>query len=164
MPGGFHAITTKSNGILRAIQSEVTVITVDGKHYKGQAIWDTGATGTCISERAAKVLDLKPIGFTVVNTASGQKNTSQFLVDLVFPNGVRIKDIRATEFSGTSDIDFLIGMDVICVGDFSITNANRSTVFSYRTPSDWWHIDYVAVAKSTKSGKTIKRELKKIQF
>ena len=38
--------------------------------------------------------------------------------------------------------DVLIGMDIITQGDFSITNKDQKTVFSFRFPSET-HTDYV---------------------
>jgi hypothetical protein len=43
------------------------------------------------------------------------------------------------------DFDVIIGMDVICVGDFSITNVAGQTCMSFRTPS-CVAIDYVQEA------------------
>ena len=54
-------------------------------------------------------------------------------------------------------------MDIICAGDFSITNANGKTVVSYRIPPDAFHIDYVATQKSDKKGKLLKEQLRKKQ-
>lgn len=159
----YQALTISSNaGILRSINTDVTLV-VNGLTKIVHAIWDTGATGTCISDKVIQELNLLPLGFTVVNTANGSTNAGQFVVDLLFPNNVMMKDLRVTEFSGTPDVDMLIGMDVICAGDMSITNANQKTVFSYRIPPDWFHIDYVATAKSNKQGKTVKTQIKKIQ-
>ena len=45
------------------------------------------------------------------------------------------------------DIDVLIGMDIIQHGDFSITNVNNKTTFSFRTPS-MKEIDYVKESKT----------------
>ena len=42
--------------------------------------------------------------------------------------------------------DVLIGMDIITLGDFSITNVNGKTVFSFRIPSTET-VDYVQQEK-----------------
>ena len=164
MGSGYQALTLTSNGgLLRSLKMEVHVL-YSGKRYTCKAVWDTGATGTCISKRVIDAMGLVPIGFTSVNTANGLKeDAGQFIINIAFPNSVTITDLRATEFSGGGDIDMLIGMDVICMGDMSITNANGLTVFSYRIPSDWAHIDYVEAAKSSKYGKIVKSQLKKNQ-
>ena len=162
MSAQYQALTLSSTGILRSINTEVGV-SFDGKIINVHGVWDTGATGTCVSERVVNSLGLNPIGFTVVHTANGIKQAGQFIVDLLLPNQVLIKDLRVTEFSGTTEVDVLIGMDVICDGDMSITNANSKTVFSYRIPPDWLHIDYVQTAKSSKQGKAIKSQIRKHQ-
>jgi len=43
-------------------------------------------------------------------------------------------------------------MDIIGMGDFSVTNCNGSTKFSYRTPSIE-HIDYVEQAEKLEAEK-----------
>jgi hypothetical protein len=42
----------------------------------------------------------------------------------------------------TGNADILIGMDIITIGDFSITNVDKKTVFTFRFPSIKT-IDYV---------------------
>lgn len=160
----YQALTLKANGgKLLAINLSVQFVYSD-RVATCNAVWNTGATGTCISHRIAQQMGLSPIGFTTVHTANGRMDVGQFIVDLVLPNKVVIKDLRVTEFSGGENLDALIGMDVICMGDMAITNANNQTVFSYRIPSDWAHIDYVAVSKPNKQGKLAKAQLKKNQI
>jgi hypothetical protein len=48
------------------------------------------------------------------------------------------------EFTSDKMFDILIGMDIITLGDFAITNANHRTVVSFRIPPDTKHIDFVA--------------------
>ena len=43
---------------------------------------------------------------------------------------------------GAAGIGVLIGMDIITSGDFSVSNYNGKTVFTFRTPSQE-RIDYV---------------------
>ena len=79
-----------------------------------------------------------------VNTANGTVIQKTYIVDLRLPNGVLIKGITVTEVPALSGgCDALIGMDVISLGDFSITNHKGVTCMSFRVPSGH-HIDYVA--------------------
>lgn len=147
---------------LRAIITDIVVSTENAKAAV-KAVWDTGATITCISERIAKELGLAPIGFERINTASGIAMQSQYIVDIVLPNNVGIRGIRVSSFCGGAGVDALIGMDIITAGDFSITNANGRTVVSYRIPPDVFPIDYVATQKNDKRGKLLKSQLSKIK-
>lgn len=67
-----------------------------------------------------------------------------YLVNIFLPNKVMFTGVRVTKgaFPGA---DVLIGMDIIAAGDFSVTNCDGTTTFSYRHPSIK-HIDYVKEA------------------
>ncbi|MDE6736107.1 MAG: retroviral-like aspartic protease family protein [Treponemataceae bacterium] len=99
------------------------------------AIWDTGATKTCITKRIADDLNLIPIGRATISTANGIITTNTYSVHIGLPNGVTIQNILVSCANLGADTDILIGMDIITLGDFSITNVNGRTVFSFRIPS-----------------------------
>lgn len=61
---------TANNGKLNQIKTEV-VVQGNGLGVKINAIWDTGASGTCISKRVAQQLKLVPVGMSSHNTAAG---------------------------------------------------------------------------------------------
>lgn len=47
-----------------------------------------------------------------------------------------VKDITVIGSEiGTQNIDLLIGMDIIGLGDFAVTNLGGNTVFTFRVPS-----------------------------
>lgn len=48
-----------------------------------KALWDTGATNTCISERLAKELDLPLIGVTTTQTAGGAFESNTYACCLI---------------------------------------------------------------------------------
>lgn len=43
--------------------------------------------------------------------------------------------LRVSTAELPTDVDMLVGMDIICSGDFAITNHGGNTTFSYRVPS-----------------------------
>ncbi len=149
-----EALTLKANGIARVLVSEVGVSeplgnlqpnqTIQIKNFRG--IWDTGATGCVITNKVVSDLGLKPIGMREVHTANGKANQQTYLVDIYLPNKVRIVNLTVTEASLPQNTDCLIGMDVITLGDFCITNLNGKTVMSFRTPSSAC-IDFVEELK-----------------
>lgn len=67
------------------------------------------------------------------------------MVNFRLPNRVGIGGAIVTEFPEPigPGIDAILGMDVIVLGDFSITNVGGQTWMSFRTPS-CASIDYVA--------------------
>jgi len=109
---------------------------------KVKAIWDTGATATVITQNVVNSLGLLPTGMSHVNTANGPTVQNTYIIDVVLPNGVVVKDVTvtgATALSGGCEV--LIGMDIISLGDFSITNHKGITCMSFRIPS-LHEIDY----------------------
>ncbi|NNN10151.1 MAG: hypothetical protein HKL85_13290 [Acidimicrobiaceae bacterium] len=106
-------------------------------------IWDTGASGTMITQRVVDELEIKPIGRTEVHHAQGSDESPVFLVDLQLPMKVVIQGLTVTLGKLPPGVDVLIGMDVIGTGDFAVTNVGGMTTMSFRVPSQV-KIDYVA--------------------
>lgn len=149
-----QSFTTKSRGISRILKNKVHVSAAfDPSTYPKPispqncgakefvAIWDTGATGTVISQKVISECGLKPIGMAEVNTANDKRLSSVYFVSIFLPNYVYFPQLRVIE--GTiSEGDVLIGMDIITRGDFAVTNSDGRTTFSYRWPSTE-RIDFV---------------------
>lgn len=144
----FSAFTLKSEGIMDMLKTDVIVLSNvrdKTKPYvpkKWRGLWDTGASKSSITQRIADDLALSPIGQTGVSTANGVIIVNTYFVDIVLLNGVVAKNVLVCCSNLGDDIDVLIGMDIITHGDFSITNVNGETTFSFRTPSIK-EIDYV---------------------
>jgi|WetSurMetagenome_2_1015567.scaffolds.fasta_scaffold181640_2 hypothetical protein len=98
------------------------------------AIWDTGATGSVISQKVVSDCGLKATGMVEVSTAGGIFKVNTYIISLILPCNVIFPFLRVTEAPLTGS-DLLIGMDVISRGDFSISNFNGKTIFCFRTPS-----------------------------
>jgi len=87
-----------------------------------KALWDTGHHG------------------------DGKSTRNTYIVNFGLPNGVLVAGILATEFPAShTQFSAIIGMDVICLGDFAITNANGRSTISFRVPA-CEEIDYVLEA------------------
>ncbi len=112
------------------------------------AIWDTGATASVITPKVAKALSLVPISMTEVHTAGGVRTCNVYIVDLMLPNDVFIPNVQVTEADMTTN-DVLIGMDIIALGDFAITNFGGKTRFTFSIPSTRV-IDFVQEGKEMK--------------
>jgi len=140
-----HAFTIKSNkGLARVLISPISIIIPNTKKVlKTQAIWDTGATSSVVTEAVVKALGLVPTGMCMVSTANGNVNQYKYIVDIQLPNNVVFRGLTVTGVPGLSGgCEVLIGMDIISMGDLSITNHNGTTCMSFRLPSSH-EIDYV---------------------
>jgi predicted aspartyl protease len=111
------------------------------------AIWDTGATGSVITQKVIDDCALKPIGIAMVHTPMGEGMSPVYLGSIFLPNKVIIPEIRMVRGIVTGDAEVLIGMDIISQGDFAVTNKDGKTTFSFRTPSIEC-IDFVKQAQS----------------
>lgn len=109
------------------------------------ALWDTGATGSSITPSVVKNLGLTPIGSQVVNHFGGTSTKNTYLVNVFLPNSVTIVGVVVTECEETAQFGFILGMEIITKGDFSITNVANQTWVSFRVPS-MTGIDYVQEA------------------
>ena len=98
------------------------------------AIWDTGAMRSTISTQIANELKLIPLGQTRVCHADGESICNYYVVNLLLPNKIEIKMLMVNDGKLT-DTDMLIGMDVISLCDFTITNPGAETKFSFQIPS-----------------------------
>lgn len=122
--------------ISRTLKSDVTV-QYDNKSETVVALWDTGATITCISEELASKLSLIPTGKIDMSGSTGSSVQNTYLVDIILPNNVKIDGLQVCDSSiGKQKLDMLIGMDIITKGDFAVSNYANKTAFSFRTPSE----------------------------
>ena len=120
---------------------EAQIQQVEPKTYL--AIWDTGATHSAITKRVVDDLGLKPTGVRETRHADGKSLNNTYLVNILLPYKVLVGSVRVTEVKlipddNTSDDQhpqLLIGMDIIGLGDFAVTNADGKTTFSFRVPS-----------------------------
>lgn len=101
------------------------------------AIWDTGATNTGVTPRVASECGLVPIGQTRVVGVHGEDLSNVYLIDVHLPNGLTVHEITASEMPGLTSRfdDILIGMDIIGLGDFAVSNYRGKTTFTFRVPS-----------------------------
>jgi hypothetical protein len=106
------------------------------------AIWDTGASATCISPKISQALKLGAISMAQVHAAGNSYDSPVYKVDVLLPNGLMVVDVRVLEAKNIQGADMLIGMDIITTGDLAITNADNDTWFSFRFPSARLHTDY----------------------
>lgn len=146
------AYTTNYNGVTNTLHLDVEVSASKNlnsnsefKQFKG--IWDTGATNSAINPKIVKECNLIPSGKTIVNTAGGIQEQNTYIVDIKISKDVTISDVVVNEMAEIDSTDVLIGMDIITLGDFAISNCNGKTVFSFRIPTTST-IDFVKQAQA----------------
>jgi len=99
------------------------------------AVWDTGATGTTITTDVAKSFLLESMGPAVLRGVTGCAPCNRYLVSIHLPNGVVIPELEVTDCDYDIGCDVLIGMDIITLGDFAVSNFDGRTTFTFRMPS-----------------------------
>jgi len=151
----FAAFTLKTTGRAASIISEIGISLPfdaagvnksDQRIYQTRALWDTGATHCVVTQQTAQALGLKPISIAQVTHAGGVSQANVYLVNFYLPNNLVIPGVRVTECTDTAGhFGAIVGMNVITLGDLSITNPGGMTTVSFRVPSVK-EIDYVAEA------------------
>ena len=130
-----HAFITINDGYTKTLTNDV-VITAGERTTKAKALWDTGATNSCISERVVKELKPPLRGKTTMKTPSGEETANVYEVNILLPNKVNFEKTPVIESKiGNQGIDVLIGMDIIVNGDFAVSNFDGKTTFTFRVPS-----------------------------
>ena len=136
-----NSFTLSYTGIFDRLINDIK-LSNNGINISVKALWDTGATITCISPEIARKLKLKPFGQVSVNNASGDDRSFIYRTDVSFLNIRFKKKTIYTANIHSQGIDMLIGMDIINLGDLAITNKNGKTKFTFEIPSSR-DIDFV---------------------
>ena len=108
-----------------------------------QAVWDTGASYSCITTRVAQQLKLPPHRKATTETLSGTRETATTIL-LSFPGNQRYCTwIEATEADRLPNgCDMLIGLDVISLGEFHLRhNHSGELIFEFEFSKERF-IDY----------------------
>lgn len=138
-----RAFVSERDSFCRELKTNAKII-YEGNELDAIVQWDTGASGSCISKRVVDTLNPKRRGFRTVYTPNGSGVRGLYLLDFKLPNDVTVTDVPVIETDiGEQGIDALIGMDIIAMGDFAVSNYGGKLVFTFRIPSIK-RTDYVA--------------------
>lgn len=113
------------------------------------ALWDTGASGTVITDNVVQALGLTATGMTKCHGVQGEHVTETYLINLRLLNGVGFVAVPVTK-GVLNGFDALIGMDIISKGDFAISQHSGRTVCTFRVPSTQ-RIDFVQDSQREKA-------------
>ncbi|MDR0289479.1 MAG: retropepsin-like domain-containing protein [Treponema sp.] len=101
---------------------------------KVRAIWDTGATHSVISNKIKEQMKLIPISSKLVYGVNSKQYVDIVAASIKLPNDLVIDKNRFYVCNLPSGIDMLIGMDIIQLGNFHISNTDGKTQFSFVVP------------------------------
>jgi hypothetical protein len=110
---------------------------VPGEPIQTLALWDTGATRSCIKPELKDRLKsyINWTGSPTTFAGIGGKVRANFtLVSLFIADNFELEGcpVYVLDFPGNTGI--LIGMDIIRIGDFAVCNADGKTSFSFAMP------------------------------
>jgi len=106
------------------------------------ALWDTGATMSAITPEIQNKLKVTPVDKKTIAGIHSTQEVDVVLITIELPNRVIKKTIKAAVCDMTSKSEMLIGMDIISLGDFALSNGNDQTLFSFAVPPFRDKIDY----------------------
>jgi len=133
----YNAYAKKYPVLAEDLYTNVEVFPVSFANHLGatvHAIWDTGASQTVITHRLMSRLNLISIDKDWVYGVNSEQEVDVVAVAIQLPNGLLIPDIRVYVCDIPSPTDMLLGMDIIQMGDFHISNIGGCTLFSFVTP------------------------------
>ena len=155
-----HALTHVKKGIVNRIITPVEITNViTDKKVSTKGLWDTGATSSAITKSMASSLGLCLLGKKNVRGVHGTKEVNVYYVNITLNNKnitLNAKVTECDELSSDNSVGLLIGMNVITMGDFVITNFKDNTTMSFRVPS-LQKIDFVSGIK--KGQKIVKEKI-----
>ncbi len=139
------AFTRTAKGLVRDIVVDIHLSqpfpagqppATEPKLVPAKALWDTGASNSSITKQKADEIGLVPIGKVEVHHAGGKSLQNVYLLNIYLPNRFSIATVRVTECSSVAGgFDFIVGMEIIILGDFAITNVGGKTTVTFRMPS-----------------------------
>jgi len=145
------ALTNSQQGLAKNIVTPVEVTNIfTSQKIETKGIWDTGATNSVVTKSTAAALGLLPVMRTMVRGVHGNKEVNVYYVKITLNNKNITLDTRVTEcdeLSPDNSVGMLIGMNVITMGDFAVTNFQGNTTMSFRVPS-LQKIDFVSGMKT----------------
>jgi len=106
----------------------------DKEGVKITALWDTGATGSAITPDLAQKMNLVPIDRIKVTGVNNTSIVDVAKVSIGLPNMVMVEEVNVMICNLNQGFDLIIGMDIILLGDFSISNGEGKTLFTFAIP------------------------------
>jgi hypothetical protein len=101
-----------------------------------EAIWDTGALFTAINRPLIEQYRIKVADTTNLIGVGGEEYQGDIVsLDIKLPSGLLLKGKRTVICKLPPSVDMILGMDIIQIGDFCVSNSGGKTLFSFIHPS-----------------------------
>ena len=100
--------------------------------FELEAMWDTGATGSIITQKVVEACGLKPTRTSFLQGVHGIEKTEAYSVDIYLPSAImfhKVHVVKGNYCNGGWEV--IIGMDLIAIGEFSVRNVGSNTEFSF---------------------------------
>ncbi|GHU09361.1 hypothetical protein FACS1894151_06960 [Spirochaetia bacterium] len=140
-----RAFTCVYPGPVRAIYTPVELFFGEydaSTAYTVNALWDTGAMISVVTPQVVERLGLQKIDIIPITGANSTNNVDVVLVSCILPNKIAIEKLRVAVCTVDPSTEMLIGMDLISLMDFAITNGGEQTQFSFAIPPFKGRIDF----------------------
>jgi hypothetical protein len=106
------------------------------------ALWDTGASMSAITPEIKDKLKVTPVDKKTITGIHSTQVVDVVFITLELPNSVIKKNIKAAVCNITSKVGMIIGMDIISLGDFALSNGDDQTLLSFAVPPFKKKIDF----------------------
>ena len=107
------------------------------------ALWDTGANMSAITPEIQQQLNAKPIDKKAIAGIHSMQVVDVVYITIELPNKVIKKNIEVVVCNFTTNVGMIIGMDIISLGDFALSNGEGQTLFSFAVPPFRDKIDFL---------------------
>jgi predicted aspartyl protease len=105
-------------------------------YYETQGIIDTGAIVSIVSKNIVSELGVSPHSYQFMDTASEQQVvTPVYHAAIILWEQVKITNLTVGSGTLPTGQEFLIGMDILSLGDLMISHVRNKTSFFFRIPS-----------------------------
>jgi len=140
----YRGFTVQYTGLVNELTSSIKILPMltankafQDNPVEVEALWDTGATVTCMKPMLWERLQINPFDTTgriELAGVGGKVKTNFTIMNLLLAPNFEIEycPVYVLDFPG--DAEILIGMDIIKMGDFVICNTNNETSFSFVVP------------------------------
>ena len=145
-----YAFDVEYSGIPKELPTDAKIFPAfadkESKGVETSILWDTGATHSSLSTRIVRELGLKSVDRGLVRGINSFKEVDIVIASIDFLNGWFLQNRRfsVNDIPGT---DVLIGMDIIIMGDFYISNSGGKTQFSFAVPPFEHRISFTKIAE-----------------
>ena len=118
---------------------------------KIKSLWDTGATLTIIKPQLMDKLKLRMVragsSATIAGLGANMHKADYTVLSIQLRDNFEINWCPVYVLDFSVDVDIIIGMDIIGMGDFAVCNTNNETSFSFAVPSFPDRINFAEKAK-----------------